>query len=227
SVLESLADDPSLNVSLVYVDCDTDTLLRRFSETRRRHPLASSTTVLTGIEEERALLAPLTGLADVLIDTSHMSPHDLRAEVTRWFGDSGHDHLSVSVQSFSYKRGKPRSADMVMDCRFLKNPHWRPDLRALTGQDPAVAAHVAEDPLYSSFFDKTLDIIQTLLPAYKAEGKSYFTLALGCTGGRHRSVCVAESLAIALADSGWPVSIRHRELERAVQHDTRKDAVNT
>ncbi|MEO1313412.1 MAG: RNase adapter RapZ, partial [Pseudomonadota bacterium] len=213
--------------SLVYLDCNTDTLLRRFSETRRRHPLAPNRTLLTGIEEEKALLAPLTGLADVLIDTSQMSPHDLRAEVDRWFGDSGNDSMAVSLQSFSFKRGTPRSADMVMDCRFLQNPHWRADLRPLTGQDADVAAHIAEDPLYLPFFNKTLDIIQTLLPAYKAEGKSYFTLAFGCTGGRHRSVCIAEALAIALAESGWPVSIRHRELERALQHGTQKDAVRT
>ncbi len=225
AALEELAAQPHLNVSLVYVDSDTDTLLRRFSETRRRHPLAPNGTLLAGIEAERALLAPLVGLADVLVDTSNMSPHELRTEITRWFGPAGTDELTVSVQSFSFKRGTPRSADMVLDCRFLRNPHWSQSLRPLTGQDPRVAAHVAEDPLYKPFFDQTADMISMLLPAYKAEGKAYFTLAFGCTGGRHRSVCVAEALAIQLADAGWQVSIRHRELERVPRHAEAREVV--
>lgn len=222
-----LTDIAHFNVSLVYVDCDTDTLLRRFSETRRRHPLAPQETVLAGIERERAMLEPLPPRADVLVDTSRMSPHELRAEIDRWFGRQTGVELAVSVQSFSFKRGTPRSADMVLDCRFLRNPHWDPDLRPLTGQDPAVAGHVFADPLFQPFFEQSAGMIEMLLPAYKAEGKAYFTLALGCTGGRHRSVVMAGSLANRLAEKGWRVSIRHRELERAPQQGGLKSVVNS
>lgn len=214
-VLERLTASPELAVSLVFVDCATDALLRRYSETRRRHPLAPRDTPLTGIEKERDLLAKLRPRADIMIDTSDMTPHDLRAEIGRWFGKGGGQELAISVQSFSFKRGTPRGADMVLDCRFLRNPHWAPALRPLTGQAPEVAAHVRADPLYAPFTDKTVDLLRLLLPACKAEGKSYFTVAFGCTGGKHRSVCVAEDVANQLAEAGWRVSIRHRELETA------------
>ncbi|MEO1292183.1 MAG: RNase adapter RapZ [Pseudomonadota bacterium] len=213
AAIEALAANPQLNVSLVYIDCDTSTLLRRFSETRRRHPLAQQETPLVGIERERAMLHPLRPRADILIDTSTLSPHELRAEIGRWFDRPTRTSMAVSVQSFSFKRGTPRSADMVLDCRFLRNPHWREELRPLTGTAPAVADYVTEDPLYKPFFDQTLAMLELLLPAYKAEGKSYFTVALGCTGGKHRSVCLAEGLGNRLAYTGWQVSIRHRELE--------------
>ncbi len=166
------------------------------------------------------MLAPLRARADVLIDTSDMTPHDLRREMGRMFGAESAPGMAISVQSFSYKRGAPRSADMVLDCRFLRNPHWSADLRPLTGRDDAVAEHVRSDPLYAPFMDKSVDLLSFLLPACKAEGKSYFTVALGCTGGKHRSVCVAEEIANRLAQADWRVSIRHRELERVGQGDT-------
>lgn len=225
--LSRLALDPAHNVSLVFLDCDTDTLLRRFSETRRRHPLAPQGTPLQGIDRERSLLAPLVDRAEVMIDTSELSPHELRAEIGRWFGGGRTEELSVSLQSFSYKRGLPRSADMVLDCRFLKNPHWTADLRPLTGQDSAVGAFIETDPLCQPFLERSTDMVELLLPAYKAEGKAYFTLALGCTGGRHRSVYVAESLANGLAQAGWRVSIRHRELERAPREVAPREVVET
>jgi UPF0042 nucleotide-binding protein len=156
-----------------------------------------------------------------------MSPHELRAEIGRWFGRETGGELAVSVQSFSFKRGTPRSADMVLDCRFLRNPHWNADLRPLTGQDPEVVRHVSGDPLFQPFFEQSSAMIEMLLPAYKAEGKAYFTLALGCTGGKHRSVVMAEALANRLAEKGWRVSIRHRELERAPQHGGLKSVVNS
>ncbi len=212
--LASLAEKPELAVSLVYIDCATEVLVRRFSETRRRHPLSTTETVLDAIQTEQALLATLRNQADVLIDTSEMSPHELRGELARWFGQEAGPGLTISVQSFSYKRGVPRGADMVIDCRFLRNPHWQPALRPMTGQDAPVAAYVQDDPNYPEFTAKLLGLIKLLLPAYKAEGKSYFTLALGCTGGKHRSVCIAESVAESLAQDGWQVSIRHREIER-------------
>jgi UPF0042 nucleotide-binding protein len=145
-----------------------------------------------------------------------MTPHDLRAEMGRLFGgDGARGGLVVSLHSFSYKGGTPRGADMVIDVRFLKNPHWDPALRPLDGRDAAVRDFVATDPAFGPFHARLLDLLRFLLPAYQAEGKSYFGIGLGCTGGRHRSVMLVESLAKTLAADGWQVSIRHRDLARA------------
>lgn len=201
---------------LVYLDCDPDTLIRRYSETRRRHPLSPNETPDAGIARERALLAPLRDRADVLIDTGQMSPNDLRAEMTRHFGqDEGRIGLAIELQSFSYKRGMPRGADMVIDVRFLRNPHWDIGLRPMSGRDPEVSEFVKEDPRFAPFYARLTDFLRFLLPAYRAEGKSYFGIGLGCTGGRHRSVAVTEALSKTLAEDGWQVSIRHRDLEHA------------
>jgi RNase adapter protein RapZ len=201
---------------LVYLDCDATTLVQRYSETRRRHPLSPRETPLVGIECELALLAPVRARADVLIDTRAMTPHDLRAEMARQFGEEEtRGGLAINLQSFSYKRGVPRGVDMVIDVRFLKNPHWEPGLRPSDGRDPAVRAFVEADPSYAPFYARLEDLMKFLLPAYRAEGKSYFGLGLGCTGGRHRSVVLVEALAKTLAADGWQVSIRHRDLERA------------
>jgi UPF0042 nucleotide-binding protein len=213
-LIEELNRDAGLAVSLVYIDARVEVLVRRFSETRRRHPLTAAPSLLAGIESEIEMLAPLRSRAEVLIDTSDMAPQDLRAELARHFSRETAPGLSVSVQSFSYKRGLPRGIDMVMDCRFLRNPHWDPALRPLTGLNDAVAAYVRGDTAYAPFIDQLVGMMVLLLPAYKAEGKSYFSLGLGCTGGQHRSVAVAEALANRLAQEGWQVSIRHRELER-------------
>ncbi len=209
-----ISSETDFECTLVYLDCDQDVLVRRYSETRRRHPLALNETPQEGITREISLLGELKNRADVMIDTTELSPHDLKAELTGWFGATSGVSMGISVQSFSYKRGMPRGLDMVLDCRFLRNPHWDKDLRGLDGRDGDVAAYVAEDPRFAAFFQKTLELVETLLPAYQDEGKSYFTLALGCTGGQHRSVFVAEALANALARTGWQVSIRHREIER-------------
>jgi RNase adapter protein RapZ len=206
--------ETEFDCSLIYLDCDQDTLVRRYSETRRRHPLAPDETALEGIIREVGLLGALKTRADVLIDTTELSPHDLKTDITRWFGGKDGTAMAVSIQSFSYKRGLPRGLDMVLDCRFLRNPHWQKDLRDLDGRDGDVAAYVAEDPRFAGFFAKISEMVQFLLPAFQQEGKSYFTLAFGCTGGQHRSVFVAEALANALAQNGWQVSIRHREIER-------------
>ncbi|MDX1784554.1 MAG: RNase adapter RapZ [Roseovarius sp.] len=220
--LDRIADR---KMQLLYIDCSAEVLLRRFSETRRRHPLAPDESARAGIEREFDLLGPIRARADLLIDTSELSPHELRAALTDWFGPTTGRALAVSVHSFSYKRGLPRSADLVLDCRFLRNPYWQPSLRALDGRDPEVAAYVAGDPLCEPFKAKLLDLVQLLLPAYEAEGKSYLSIALGCTGGQHRSVAIAESLTAALAEAGWQVSTRHRELERraAGSSDNPKD----
>ncbi len=203
---------PGVVAELLFVDCSTDVLLRRFSETRRRHPMAPADRPAEGIEAEQDLLNPLRARADVLIDTTDLNVHELRAEVEHWFAPGGKHHLAVTVQSFSYKRGLPRSVDMVYDCRFLKNPYWVPELRGMNGTDAQVAAHVATDPRYAEFAQKVLDLSLLILPACREEGKSHFSIAFGCTGGQHRSVTLAESHALRLAEAGWQVSIRHREL---------------
>lgn len=198
---------------LLYLDCTTEVLLRRFSETRRRHPMAPDDRPSDGIIRELEMMGPLRARADVLIDTSDLNVHQLRAEVEHWFAADGQHNVAISVQSFSYKRGLPRSVDMVFDCRFLTNPYWEPSLRAANGTDPEVAAHVRGDARFDGFADKVTDLALYLLPAYRDEGKSYLSFAFGCTGGQHRSVVMAETLALRLADAGWQVSIRHRELD--------------
>lgn len=205
--------DPRASVSVVYLDCRPEALLRRFSETRRRHPSAPADHPAQGIAHEHALLAPVRERADIVIDTSDMSPHDLRGEMARWFGGGGAG-LAVSLQSFSYKRGVPRGLDMVFDCRFLSNPYWVPDLRALDGRTPKVAAHVEADPRFDPFFSRVHDLIASLLEPFVDEGKTSLTIGFGCTGGKHRSVAMTEKMAATLAQQGWQVSKRHRELER-------------
>lgn len=205
---------PDVEEQVLYLDCSDDELVRRYSETRRRHPLAEADHPLTGILRERELLVPIRARADALIDTTGMSPHDLREEITDRFGDHGGPVLGLSVQSFSYKRGLPRGADLVFDVRFLRNPHWEAALRGLDGRDGAVQDYVRADPRFADFFDRVRDMVLSLLPAYRDEGKSHLSIAFGCTGGQHRSVTLAEELAAALAEQGWPVSKRHRELER-------------
>lgn len=212
--VDRLADDSDILTDLVYLDCATDVLVRRFSETRRRHPLAPEDQPILGIELERDMLGPVRLRASILIDTSRMSPHELKAEMARHFGPQGGQHLAVSVQSFSYKRGLPMGADLVFDCRFLKNPYWNEDLRGLDGRDPEVQDYIAGDPRFAAFATQVTQMIETLLPAYHAEGRAHLTVAFGCTGGQHRSVAMAENLSAALAEADWQVSKRHRELER-------------
>ncbi len=202
------------SVQLLYLDSTVEVLLRRFSETRRRHPLAPSEDASVGIARELDLLGPLRRRADILLETTEMSPHDLRAELERWFAPAGAQGIAVSLHSFSYKRGLPRGLDMVFDCRFLRNPYWEAELRYLDGQDARVAAHVADDPRFPDFCDRVTDLALLLLPAFEAEGKAYLSIGFGCTGGRHRSVVMARTTRRRLVEKGWLVSVRHRELER-------------
>lgn len=216
-LIDRLTRRPETEPEVLFLDCDRETLLLRYGETRRRHPLAPAGPPALGIDREIDLLAPIRARAGVLIDTSRMSPHDLRAELARWFDRSGVAKLAVSVQSFSYKRGLPTGVDMVFDCRFLRNPHWVDELRPRDGLDADVAAYVTGDARYADFFARVADLVMLLLPAQMEEGKAHLAIAFGCTGGRHRSVTVAENLAATLAQAGWQVSKRHRELERAGQ----------
>ncbi len=213
-LLQTLTEQDGISCELLYVHCQTDVLMRRFSETRRRHPLAPAETPLEGIEREFDLLAAIKLRADVLIDTSDLSPHQLKTEIRHWFANKSGNDLAVSIQSFSYKRGLPRGVDMMFDCRFLNNPYWDESLRSFNGTSEAVQNFVKGDPRFAEFFEKTKDMCMFLLPAYADEGKTHFSIGFGCTGGQHRSVTLAETMALALEESGWQVSIRHRELER-------------
>jgi UPF0042 nucleotide-binding protein len=221
-LIDRLSRDPRLQIEVLYVDCGLTELVGRFSQTRRRHPLAPADTPQDGIARELDLLAPIRVRADHLIDTSELSPHDLKAEITRLFGGST-SALAVSVHSFSYRRGVPRGLDIVMDCRFLQNPHWEPGLRPLDGRSPTVSQYVQRDPGFAEFFQRLSEFILFLLPAYKSEGKSYLAIGLGCTGGRHRSVAVAEKLSTVLAQHGWVAACRHRELERGSAADAQRE----
>ena len=213
-LIDWLTRNPDVQLEVLYMDARPDVLARRYSETRRRHPLAPGTEPEQGIAQEIDMLVPIRARAEVLIDTSEMTPHDLRAELRRFYdmGESG--KLAVSVHSFSYKRGVPRGLDVMFDCRFLANPHWEAGLRALDGRDAAVADYVAADPRYAGFTQKVMDMLLFLLPAYVEEGKAHLSVGFGCTGGQHRSVAVTEAVCKSLAKEGWQVSKRHRELER-------------
>jgi len=213
-LLSELEAMPGVEPQLLYLDCRPEEIMRRYSSTRRRHPIGDAPTLIDSIAHEIDLLGPVRARADVLIDTSDMNPHQLRAEVEKWFEPQGHHQTVVQIQSFSYKRGLPRGVDLVFDCRFLNNPHWDETLRPMDGRTDAVQNFVAQDPRFSPFLEKVRDLSLFVLPATQEEGKSYLTIAFGCTGGKHRSVTLAERLSSALAEEGWQVSIRHRELDR-------------
>jgi len=213
-ILADLKQTTDLKPELVFVECSPDVLLRRYSETRRRHPMAEDDSPDLGIAAEIEMLRPIRERADVVIDTTDYSPHDLKGVLNRWFGEKTGLPLALSVQSFSYKRGIPPGMDLVFDCRFLRNPHWSPELRPKTGQDPSVEAYIDEDPLFADYFRKIYGMLQMMLPAVKKEGRAHMTIGVGCTGGKHRSVAMAEKLGRTLALDAMQVSIRHRELER-------------
>lgn len=200
-----------VEITLVFLDCSGTELTRRFSETRRRHPLALDRPAADGIAREREIVAPLRRAADIVIDTSDYAVRDLRRALAGRFARAGVDPLTLTILSFGFARGLPRDADLVFDMRFLANPHWDARLRPLTGDDAAVQAYVAADPAFAAAFERIADLLLLLLPRYGAEGKSYLTVAFGCTGGRHRSVFVAQAMAERLAAAGWAGSVVHRD----------------
>jgi UPF0042 nucleotide-binding protein len=212
--IDRLEGWPGIAAEILYLDCRDDELQHRFSATRRRHPLAPADSPEVGIALEQDLLVPIRARADILIDTSDMTPHQLREELHRFLNPSTGTHMAVTINSFSYKRGLPRGVDMVFDGRFLRNPYWIPALRAMDGRDPEVADYVQGDTRFAPFFQQVHELARMLLPAYVDEGKAHFAIGFGCSGGQHRSVALAEMLGKALAEDGWQVSIRHRELER-------------
>ncbi len=207
-------------IALLFLDCETEVLRRRFSETRRRHPLAHDRPVEDGIRRERALLGRLRERADLAIDTSALSVRELRRIVADRFRPGAGRAPAIFVVSFAFRHGVPAEADFVFDVRFMANPHHEPALRPLTGLDPEVARRVREDPAYGTFVDGIVALLRPLLPAFERDGRSYLTVAVGCTGGRHRSVAVAEHLAEALDEGRWAVSVRHRDLDGDTDTDT-------
>ena len=206
--------DSGRDARLITLECSDDVLIRRFSETRRRHPLALDRPAIDGIRAERELLSPLQRWADLVIDTTELSVTDLRMRIAERFGGGFSPGLTVTVLSFGFSAGLPRDADLVFDMRFLSNPHWDITLRPLTGEDERVSAHVAADPLYAPTLDKIDDLVTSLLPGYAREGKAYLTIAIGCTGGRHRSVAVARALAARLQAAGQNVALVHRDVAK-------------
>lgn len=213
AALRDLKQRPGLEVRLLFLECDDDQLVRRYTETRRRHPLALDRPAIDGIKQERPLMAPLKALADEVIDTTLLAPPEFRRLLALHYGETS-GQLTISLISFAYRLGLPREADLVFDVRFLRNPHWVAELRALTGHDGPVGAHVAGDPLFQPFFSQISGLLLSLFEAYRTEGKSYLTIAVGCTGGRHRSVYVIERLAAVMQGAGWRVTIAHRDLNR-------------
>ena len=198
---------------LLFVECDDEVLRRRFTETRRRHPLADLPGVGDALAAERELMAPVKLAADLLIDTSDLSLPDLRRLLTGRFGTESLG-LTITVMSFAYRNGLPREADLVFDVRFLHNPHYVDALRPASGQDAGVQEHIRGDPAFDRFVADLRALLLPLLPRYRSEGKSYLTIAFGCTGGRHRSVFLAELMARWLLDSGWEATTVHRDLDR-------------
>ncbi|MDA0701918.1 MAG: RNase adapter RapZ [Proteobacteria bacterium] len=213
--LETLRALDRFEIHLVYLDCDDDILQRRFAASRRRHPLAQDRPVADGIARERVISAGLQRRADVVIDSSSLTLGALRALLADRFAQPLCDVLSLFVVSFSYGHGLPREADLVFDVRFLRNPYYDPVLKDLTGCDVEVGAHIEEDPGFERFFDTLRTMLGDLLPRFEVEGKTYLTVALGCTGGRHRSVYVAERLSAWLSGMGRKVHLRHRDLGRS------------
>lgn len=213
--LDRLVGEHNLDLSMVFLDCDDELLVRRYTETRRRHPLAGERPVADGVRLDRQRVWPLRDRADLVIDTTALTPADLKRLLHGHFARDAGSDISIFITSFSYRHGLPRDADLVFDVRFLRNPHYLAALRPRTGRDPEVGAFIESDADFPRLFDALCQWLDELLPRYEREGKSYLTIAIGCTGGRHRSVYVAERLADWFKAKGRPVGLAHRDLDRA------------
>ncbi len=214
AALDRLDPEIKRRVKLVFLDCDDERLVQRYTETRHRHPMAGDRPVIDGIALERRLASPLRDRADLVIDTTALAPGDLKRLLHGHFAIDTALGVAVFVTSFSYRHGLPRDADLVLDVRFLRNPRYVPELEALTGNDAAVGAFIAADPGFAGFLDRLCAWLGPLLPRFEGEGKSYLTIGVGCTGGKHRSVYVAARLGAWLAAQGCRVSVHHRDLPR-------------
>ncbi|NTZ42016.1 RNase adapter RapZ [Altererythrobacter sp. SALINAS58] len=213
SLVRSLAGRDDLVVTTLFLDCNSAELERRYNETRRRHPLAHGRPVIEGIKAERELLEPLRRWADAVIDTSGLATNQLQQEMRERFAVAASAETSITITSFGFARGMPPLADFVFDMRFLDNPHWVSELRDQTGLDAPVAAYIASNPAFASAFGNIRDLLLGVIPEYKRQGKSYLTIAFGCTGGRHRSVYTAQEMGRALREAGFSPTVVHRNLE--------------
>ncbi len=200
---------------LLFLDASEESLIRRFSETRRPHPLAGGSSLLSALRHEREMLKDVRAVADVVVDTSALTVHELRSVIQKTFvGDPGHARMVISFTSFGYKFGTPHDADLIFDVRFLANPNFVPELKPKTGLDPAVAAYIEKDPETEAFVSRLTDFLDYLVPRFEKEHKSYLSIGIGCTGGKHRSVYIADRLAEALKQKGFPVRVSHRDATR-------------
>jgi UPF0042 nucleotide-binding protein len=224
---ELIRSAEGVSPEILYLDCFGNELIRRFDETRRRHPLAPDRPAEDGIARERNLMAPLLTAADSIIDTTDLSPAELRDELRRRYGGDSNQPV-LTIASFAFSRGISRTADLVFDMRFLPNPHWVEELRPLTGNDQAVRDHLAAEPAWNETLDRIESLLIDWIPRYWAAGKSYVTVAFGCTGGRHRSVAAASEMAERLRKAGFAPNVRHRDLASppsdTIEAETRRDA---
>lgn len=210
--VRELSARENLEITTLFIDCAGHELERRFNETRRRHYLARDLPVPAGIKAERELLSPLRRWAEVLIDTTDFTTNDLKQRIREQFARAAPQEMTVTVTSFGFSRGMPPAADLVFDMRYLDNPHWEPGLKDLTGLDEPVGEYISNNPVFASSFERIRDLLADLLPRYAEQGKSYVTIAFGCTGGRHRSVYAAERIAESLRESGFSPTVLHRNL---------------
>jgi len=210
-------DRNRIQTTLVFLESSEEALIRRFSESRRPHPFSDELPVVECIRAERAMMSELRGAADLILDTSDWSIHDIRSLIYREFGrDAGHEPvMNVSLVSFGYKHGAPFGADLLFDVRFLPNPHFDPDLRPLTGLDEPVREFLRQKTDFQELVTRLADLLRFLLPRYQQENRSYLTIGIGCTGGQHRSVASVEALAAQLGEASWTVRVKHRDLERS------------
>tara|TARA_Y100001934_G_scaffold259664_1_gene331163 strand:- start:766 stop:1674 length:909 start_codon:yes stop_codon:yes gene_type:complete len=221
--LERLRDVSDGSVTTIFLDCDDDILIKRYTETRRRHPLANEKSLADGIELERRLLYSVRNGADLVVDTSQSSPWHLKRRLTARFACDDATDLGICITSFSFRHGLPREADLVFDVRFLRNPHYQLSLRPLTGRDSRVGNYIGKDGDFVNFMENLKGMLDLLLPRFEAEGKSYLTIAIGCTGGRHRSVFVAETLKDWMEPRYPRLQLHHRDLEQVEEESAGKD----
>lgn len=210
--VDALADRPDLSISTLFLDCGGAELERRFNETRRRHPMSADKPATAGIAAERELLDPLRRWADVVLSTTDFTTNDLQHAIRGQFGSEAPGRSTLTISSFGFSRGTPPLADLVFDMRFLANPHWVDDLRPMTGKDAAVGDYISQDPAFAEAFARIRDLLLLLLPRFEAQGKAYVHVAFGCTGGKHRSVYMAECIASALREAGFSPTLLHRNL---------------
>jgi UPF0042 nucleotide-binding protein len=215
--IKKLRAEHGHDIGTLFLDCSGAELERRYNETRRRHPLAQDRPAADGIARERELLTPLRDWSNRMIDTTTLTSNELAQQIRDTFSGEGLGEPTLSITSFGYSRGLPRNADLVFDMRFLRNPHWDDALRPGTGRDADVSAYITADPAYDAAMQQIESLLRLLLPRYRSEGKAYITIGFGCTGGRHRSVHVAERMASRLRDAGFSPTVTHRDLQTAPQ----------